>query len=170
MREVEFSFLELLKEQGCSDYLGIRLDSRGISIPVLTIGLRGESSFSDEQIQRIVSMSSLLSLLFYTFESERAKRLALLDALTNLPNRRSFDSFLKANITAARTNKTKLALALVDIDRFKLVNDTLGHAYGDACLRELGTILNSDLRRDRDFVARLGGEEFAVILPDTSGE
>ena len=114
MREVEFSFLELLKEQGCSDYLGIRLDSRGISIPVLTIGLRGESSFSDEQIQRIVSMSSLLSLLFYTFESERAKRLALLDALTNLPNRRSFDSFLKANITAARTNKTKLALTIFE--------------------------------------------------------
>lgn len=170
MREVDFSFLELLKEQGCSDYLGIRLDSRGISIPVLTIALRGESSFSDEQIQRIVSMSSLLSLLFYTFESERAKRLALLDALTNLPNRRSFDSFLKANITTARINKTKLALALVDIDSFKLVNDTLGHAYGDACLQEVGTILNSDLRRDRDFVARLGGEEFAVILPDTSGE
>jgi len=170
LREVEFTFLDQLKEQGCTDYLGIRLDSRGISIPVLTVGLRGESSFSDEQIQRIVSMSSLLSLLFYTFESERAKRLALLDSLTNLPNRRSFDSFLKANITAARINNTHLALALIDVDRFKQVNDTLGHAYGDACLKEVGAILNSDLRRDRDFVARLGGEEFAVILPDTSAE
>jgi diguanylate cyclase (GGDEF)-like protein len=169
-RDVEFSFLEQLKDQGCNDYLGLRLDSRGISIPVLTIALRGESSFSDEQIQRIVSMSSLLSLLFYTFESERAKRLALLDPLTNLPNRRSFDSFLNANISASHINNTSLALALIDIDRFKHVNDSLGHAYGDACLREVAAILRADLRPNRDFVARLGGEEFALILPDTNAE
>ena len=114
-------------------------------------------------------MSSLLSLLFYTFESERAKRMALLDPLTNLPNRRSFDSFLKSLVTAARTNSSRLALALVDIDRFKQVNDTLGHAYGDACLREVAAIMDSDLRRSSDVVARLGGEEFALILPNTDG-
>jgi diguanylate cyclase (GGDEF)-like protein len=169
-RDVEFSFLEQLKDQGCSDYLGLRLDSRGISIPVLTIALRGESSFSDEQIQRIVSMSSLLSLLFYTFESERAKRMALLDPLTNLPNRRSFDSFLNANISASQLNNSSLALALIDIDRFKHVNDSLGHAYGDACLREVAAILRADLRPNRDFVARLGGEEFVLILPGTNAE
>jgi len=168
-RDVVFPFLLQLKNQNCNDYLGIRLDSRGISIPVLTIALRGESSFSDEQIQRICSMSSLLSLLFYTFESERAKRLALLDPLTNVPNRRSFDSFLKSLVNAARVNNGPLALALVDIDRFKKVNDTLGHAYGDACLKQVATILNSDLRRSSDVVARLGGEEFALILPNTDG-
>jgi diguanylate cyclase (GGDEF)-like protein len=168
-REMLFPFLEKLKEENCNDYLGLRLDSRGISIPVLTIALRGESSFSDEQIQRICSMSSLLSLLFYTFESERAKRLALLDPLTNVPNRRSFDSFLKSLVTAARLNNDRFALVLVDIDRFKLVNDTLGHAYGDACLKQVATILNSDLRRSSDVVARLGGEEFALILPNTDG-
>jgi diguanylate cyclase (GGDEF)-like protein len=168
-RDLSFSFLAELKEQNCSDYLGIRLDSRGISIPVLTIALRGNSSFSDEQIQRICSMSSLLSLLFYTFESERAKRLALLDPLTNLPNRRSFDSFFKALVTAARINNSKLALALMDIDRFKQVNDTMGHAYGDSCLRQVATVLDSILRRNNDIVARLGGEEFALILPDTDG-
>ena len=168
-REVLFPFLAKLKEQNCNDYLGLRLDSRGISIPVLTIALRGESSFSDEQIQRICSMSSLLSLLFYTFESERAKRLALLDPLTNLPNRRSFDSFLRSLVNAARLSNGSLALALVDIDCFKLVNDSLGHAYGDACLKEVAMILNSDLRRSSDVVARLGGEEFALILPNTDG-
>jgi diguanylate cyclase (GGDEF)-like protein len=114
-------------------------------------------------------MSSLLSLLFYTFESERAKRLALIDPLTNVPNRRTYDSFLKSLINAARLNNDKLAIALVDIDRFKLVNDTLGHAYGDSCLKQVATILNSDLRRSSDVVARLGGEEFALILPNTDG-
>ena len=168
-QDVTYPFLKLLKEQNCNDYLGLRLDSRGISIPVLTIALQGESSFSDEQIQRICSMSTLLSLLFYTFESERAKRLALLDPLTNVPNRRSFDSFLKSLVTAARLNNDRFALVLVDIDRFKLVNDTLGHAYGDACLKQVATILNSDLRRSSDVVARLGGEEFALILPNTDG-
>jgi diguanylate cyclase len=108
-----------------------------------------------------------LSLLFYTFESERAKRLALLDPLTNLPNRRSFDSFLKSLVTAARISGCRFALALVDIDRFKQVNDTLGHAYGDACLRDVAAVLDSDLRRSSDVVARLGGEEFALILPNT---
>jgi len=167
--DVSFPFLQMLKGQNCNDYLGLRLDSRGISIPVLTIALRGSSSFSDEQIQRICSMSSLLSLLFYTFESERAKRMALLDPLTNLPNRRCFDSFFKSLVTAARINRGRFALALVDIDRFKQVNDTLGHAYGDACLKEVATILDSDLRRSSDVVARLGGEEFALILPNTDG-
>jgi diguanylate cyclase (GGDEF)-like protein len=168
-REMLFPFLVKLKEQNCNDYLGLRLDSRGISIPVLTIALRGESNFSDEQIQRICSMSSLLSLLFYTFESERAKQMALLDPLTNVANRRSFDSFLRSLVNAAKLNKGGLALALVDIDHFKQVNDSLGHAYGDACLKEVATILNSDLRRNSDVVARLGGEEFALILPNING-
>lgn len=169
-RDVDYEFLQQLKQQGCSDYLGLRLDSRGISIPVLTIALRGESSFSDEQIQRIVSMSSLLSLLFYTFESERAKKLALLDALTQLPNRRSFDSFLRDNINRALRQGSSLALALIDIDRFKQVNDSFGHAYGDACLREVARVLGAELRSDNDFVSRLGREEFAVILPNCSSE
>ena len=76
-----FSFLRTLQERGATDYLGIRLESRGVSVPVLTIALQGSSRFSEDQIQRIEALSSLLSLLFHSFESERAKRLALLDRL-----------------------------------------------------------------------------------------
>jgi EAL domain-containing protein (putative c-di-GMP-specific phosphodiesterase class I) len=68
-----FPFLATLRAQGCTDYLGLRLESRGVSIPVLTIALRGGSGFQDPQIHRIEAMSSLLSLLFYAFESERAR-------------------------------------------------------------------------------------------------
>jgi diguanylate cyclase (GGDEF)-like protein len=165
-----FPFLGALKQAGCSDYLGIRLDSRGISIPVLTIALHDGSAFSDEEVQRIEAMSSLLSLLFYAFESERSKRLAMLDPLTELANRRSFDSFLKSNISASRLTEVSLSLALIDIDQFKLVNDVLGHAYGDTCLKEIAEALKACLRRKGDFVARLGGEEFAIILPKTAAE
>jgi diguanylate cyclase (GGDEF)-like protein len=166
----DFPFLRSLQERGATDYLGIRLESRGVSIPVLTIALQGESRFSDVQIQRIESLSALLSLLFHSFESERAKRLALLDPLTQLANRRSFDSFLMANVAASRMTGRHLALLLLDIDHFKDVNDTYGHAHGDHCLRQLAGILTTQLRQQRDFLARLGGEEFAVILLDNNAE
>lgn len=163
-----FPFLAILRERGATDYLGIRLDSRGVSIPVLTIALKGKSRFSEAQVQRIESLSALLSLLFHSFESERAKRLALLDPLTQLANRRSFDSFLMANVAACRLSGRNMALLLLDIDRFKEVNDTYGHAHGDHCLRQLAEILSLQLRQESDFLARLGGEEFAVILLDNN--
>lgn len=165
-----FAYLRELQARGCNDYLGLRLDSRGISIPVLTIALAGDCCFSDAQIQRIEAMSSLLSLLFHAFESERAKRFALLDPLTQLANRRSYDALLKGLIASARRDRAPLALALVDIDRFKAVNDTLGHAYGDACLRQVAAMLQRGVQRRDDLVARLGGEEFALILPATNAE
>ena len=166
----DFPFLCTLQERGATDYLGIRLESRGVSIPVLTIALQGESRFSEVQIQRIESLSALLSLLFHSFESERAKRLALMDPLTQLANRRSFDSFLMANVAASRMTGRHLALLLLDIDHFKDVNDTYGHAHGDHCLRQLAAVLTTQLRQQRDFIARLGGEEFAVILLDNNAE
>jgi diguanylate cyclase (GGDEF)-like protein len=166
----DFELLSALKQQGCTDYLGIPLESRGISIPVLTIALQRRSVFSDDQIKRIESMSNLLSLLFYTFESERAKRMALLDPLTGLANRRSYDSFLRANFASCRSNQQPLALALIDIDRFKSVNDLMGHAYGDRALRKVAAILGGNLQKRTDFLARLGGEEFGLIMPDSDAQ
>lgn len=163
--EPSFRFLCELQREGCSDYLGIRLDSRGVSIPVLTIALRGGSRFGEEQIQRIDAMSGLLSLLFYSFEIERARQLALMDSLTGLANRRSFDSFLRANIASSRQQGSRLALALLDLDHFKALNDVLGHAYGDTCLRRVGELLSQALEGSDTFLARIGGEEFALILP-----
>jgi diguanylate cyclase (GGDEF)-like protein len=168
--EPDFELLSTLKEQGCTDYVGFRLESRGISIPVLTIAVQRQCIFSDDQIKRIESMSNLLSLLFYTFESERAKRMALLDPLTGLANRRSYNSFLRANFASCRSNHQPLALALIDIDRFKSVNDLMGHAYGDRALRKVAAILGGKLQRRSDFLARLGGEEFGLIMPDTDAE
>ena len=162
-----FSFLEELLESGGTDYLGLRLASRGVSIPVLTICLTGGTRFSARQVERIETMSSLLSLLFHAFECERASRLALLDVLTQLPNRRSFDSRIRAERVAATTTGQPLTVLLVDIDRFKLINDSLGHAYGDQCLSRVAALLRQQLQRQSDMVARLGGEEFGVVLAQT---
>jgi diguanylate cyclase (GGDEF)-like protein len=162
-----FAFLDKLCQWGGSDYLGLRLSSRGVSTPVLSVCLQGAQRFAPEQIERIETLSGLLSLLFHAFESERASRLALLDSLTQLPNRRSFDSRVSAEVVAAKTRQLPLALLLIDVDRFKLVNDRLGHATGDSCLSELAAVLRQQMQRRDDMVARLGGEEFGVVLAHT---
>jgi diguanylate cyclase (GGDEF)-like protein/PAS domain S-box-containing protein len=91
---------------------------------------------------------------------------AMHDALTGLPNRVLFLDRLQQAISAARRDGTSLSLLLMDLDRFKEVNDTLGHHAGDLLLQQVGTRLHSAVRQV-DTIARLGGDEFAVILHGT---
>jgi diguanylate cyclase (GGDEF)-like protein/PAS domain S-box-containing protein len=91
------------------------------------------------------------------------------DALTALPNRRAFEAHLQAAILRAMEGGTSVGLLLIDLDHFKHVNDTLGHAAGDTLLTTFGRRLRKTLRA-RDYVARLGGDEFAVVLHDASTE
>ncbi len=92
--------------------------------------------------------------------------LAMTDVLTGIPNRRAFMDRLRAEVARAVRHSTALCVAMVDIDHFKSVNDTYGHATGDVVIRSVANAL-SDAVRDSDIVGRLGGEEFAVILPDS---
>jgi diguanylate cyclase (GGDEF)-like protein len=94
---------------------------------------------------------------------------AVTDALTGLPNRLLLHDRLSQAILSARRDETPLALLVMDLDRFKEVNDTLGHHYGDLLLRELGVRLRG-LLREADTAARLGGDEFAVLLPRANAE
>jgi diguanylate cyclase (GGDEF)-like protein/PAS domain S-box-containing protein len=91
---------------------------------------------------------------------------ALHDPLTGLPNRSLFQDRLSSALRLSHRNASTLALLLMDVDRFKEINDTFGHRYGDALLQQLGARLSA-LMRESDTVGRLGGDEFAVLLPDT---
>lgn len=94
-------------------------------------------------------------------------RLATTDGLTGLANRRSFDDRLAAEHRRLSRAGGELSLILLDIDHFKLFNDTYGHLAGDDCLRQVGRALQGVVRRPADLAARYGGEEFACILPET---
>jgi diguanylate cyclase len=87
------------------------------------------------------------------------------DMLTRLPNRLSFEQQLKRLLSDATVNQHQHVLVFIDLDKFKAVNDTAGHAAGDALLRELGELMQHHLRSS-DFLARLGGDEFGLLLPD----
>jgi diguanylate cyclase (GGDEF)-like protein len=90
------------------------------------------------------------------------------DALTGLPNRTLFYERAKHAVLAARADASASALMIIDLDRFKEINDTLGHHTGDLLLKEVGPRLRSVLR-DSDTVARLGGDEFEVLLHSVGG-
>lgn len=100
---------------------------------------------------------------------ERAKILELLsttDALTQIPNRLQFEGRLEVALTRATLEHNPVSVLLVDLDHFKKINDAHGHLVGDDCLKAAARSLALGMMRDTDFVARWGGEEFIVLLPD----
>lgn len=92
------------------------------------------------------------------------------DALTGLNNRAAFDSHFRRLWTESVRNGKPIAAVLIDVDHFKIVNDTQGHLFGDEVLKRVGALLLQSMRGKRDFVARYGGEEFVILLPDTTAK
>lgn len=99
---------------------------------------------------------------------EQVKKLAMQDPLTGIANRRHFQLFLDREMRSNVRNKTPISLVLIDVDYFKRYNDEFGHAAGDQCLQSVSQILLAHARRPGDLAARIGGDEFALILGNTS--
>lgn len=112
--------------------------------------------------QRKQTEEHLLSL------QKELEELSYKDGLTGIANRRMFDSMLEKEWANARRTQKPISLILFDIDHFKEYNDHYGHLQGDECLRHVGQILSRANTRPRDLVARFGGEEFVLVLPETS--
>jgi diguanylate cyclase (GGDEF)-like protein/PAS domain S-box-containing protein len=117
----------------------------------------------DGKVVGCFSMSS--DITQHKLAEERIQRVAHHDSLTGLPNRLLFKDRLDQAISLARRNSRQLALLYLDLDKFKPVNDTLGHAAGDELLREVAARIRRQVR-ESDTVARVGGDEFTVILHD----
>lgn len=96
------------------------------------------------------------------------EKISMVDGLTAISNRRYFDSFLSSLWGINMREKFPIALIMIDIDRFKNYNDTYGHLAGDQCLKCVANLISDSVRRPGDLVARFGGEEFAVLLSNTS--
>jgi len=122
--------------------------------------------------QRVKERTEELEALTMQLASSNSElhQLSVTDSLTGLNNRRSFDDFLRKEITRSRLNKRPFSLILADVDHFKNFNDTWGHVTGDECLRRVAGILKHNIRAQSDCAARYGGEEFVLILSGMDGE
>lgn len=150
--------------------------SIGTSTDEIEAGWRAKALMIGAVLLALFCLAVLLALLCGrelrrrgAVEAELA-RLSMTDGLTGLPNRRRFDDALdQAGRAAARTGRP-LALLIVDADHFKRFNDRYGHAVGDEILRGLARTFAVAIHRPHDLVCRIGGEEFAVILPETDAD
>jgi len=124
------------------------------------------------------TVDSLIGFMFDISERKRTEQqlislqkemeeLSFRDGLTGVANRRRFDAIIELEWSNARRNRQPLSLLMMDIDYFKQYNDRYGHLEGDACLKRVARILNSAATRARDLLARFGGEEFVLVLPET---
>ena len=117
-----------------------------------------------QEIENLIDAFSIMQLQVHSRKNDLEYN-ALHDDLTNLPNRMLLFDRLQQTINAAKRNKTPVALIMMDLDRFKDINDTLGHHAGDELLQQVSNRLINGLR-EADTVARLGGDEFAILIPD----
>lgn len=129
-------------------------------------------------VRRGGEVESLIGFMFDISERKRSEEevqrlqheldaLSFRDGLTDISNRRMFDQVLEREWASAYRSSQPLSVVLVDIDCFKQFNDSYGHLAGDECLKRVANLLDGAASRPRDFVARFGGEEFVLVLPDT---
>ena len=123
----------------------------------------------DPRVQRVIDRCAKLACIAITraHTQDKIRRQALEDPLTGLPNRALLRDRFEQALAGARRYGFSVGLVLVDLDRFKDINDTLGHEVGDRVLRHVATQIESSVRAS-DTLARLGGDEFALLMPGLS--
>ncbi|MGC9527635.1 MAG: diguanylate cyclase domain-containing protein [Limnospira sp.] len=138
----------------------------------------GVREWQPEEIEAMRSLATPIAIAIQQGElyarlqvaNRELERLAALDGLTELPNRRQFDTHLRREWQRLLRDATPLSVIMGDVDFFKAYNDTYGHQMGDECLKAIAKILDRCAKRPADLASRYGGEEFAIVLPDTPAE
>ncbi|MFN2339801.1 MAG: diguanylate cyclase [Halanaerobium sp.] len=160
----EEDYLKDAFEAGAVDYLRKPIKKIEFMARVKSaIRLRKEIKDRIEREKRLVELSEELKKA-----NQKLEKMALVDGLTGISNRRLFDQKIEEELKRAKRKQSVLSLIMLDIDNFKEYNDTYGHQQGDQCLKEIAKILDKNTKRASDFAARYGGEEFVVILPETA--
>lgn len=121
------------------------------------------------QMRTMVRMSDIMQSKLNTMSGE-LEMLSQIDGLTGLYNRRFFNELYQKEWRKAITEGTELGTLMIDIDYFKVYNDTFGHLAGDVCLQKIAKSIEETIKDSNAFVARFGGEEFILLLPDTNLE
>jgi diguanylate cyclase (GGDEF)-like protein/PAS domain S-box-containing protein len=161
-----------------NEYLGLRKDHSTFHIEVnsgIIHDLNGKPIkmvFVIRDITERKLAEQKIQLLIEQLESERntAHQNSITDSLTGLANRRFFDDMLATEFYRLKRSGSNLSLIMLDVDYFKNYNDSKGHLAGDDCLKQIANVLKTIVGRNTDIVARFGGEEFVVILPDTESK
>ena len=160
-------FERTLVARGAAALAAAPLIGRGIVHGALLFWARSASAFHPEARRTIAMVvPHVVNALMMASLVEEVEARSLTDPLTGLANRRWLEQRLDEELDRVRRYGRPLCLAILDMDRFKLVNDRLGHAAGDDALRKLAALLLAE-RRSTDLVCRYGGEELVLILPET---
>ena len=164
----EFEFLRQLAEEGFTDYFAWPLDRDRESRNIVSFATRSPQGFPEEALERISQLLAVLALVVDAADAQRLSQLAGRDPLTGCANRRTFSEYYRQTWSTCSRGGMPLSLLLFDIDHFKLVNDTFGHTVGDRCIQRVAEAAAKSIRRDGDLIARVGGEEFGILLPGCS--
>lgn len=169
------AFHNVVRSTGARSGAALPLLGRGKVAGVLLFLSTELDAFTPELVELLQRLAENVSFGIENFDraderqraEEQVKHLATHDGLTDLPNRVMFDEMLSFSIKTAQRHERKAAVLFVDLDRFKIVNDSLGHAEGDRLLIEVADRLRDGVRAS-DVVARLGGDEFVVLLNEVA--
>lgn len=162
------AFLETFVRLGATSICVLPVVARGALIAVIGLGYRGKPAFFEDDRVHARNLADRVALALSAAErEERLYEQAHYDSLTGLPNRNNFKDRLVQDIVRAQREHRRLALLYIDLDRFKDVNDTLGHVAGDRLLQTMAVRLLACVR-ETDTVARLSGDEFVIVLSDVA--
>jgi diguanylate cyclase (GGDEF)-like protein len=165
------TFHESIRSDGASAVAAFPLFNRGLVVGILLFCAAEKDAFTSGSVELLQRIADNIGFALDNFDradektlaDERVEYLASHDGLTGLPNREKFNQLLHAAMVTAQQRQLQFALLFIDLDRFKIINDSLGHDAGDALLMATAERLRESLR-PCDIVARLGGDEFVVIL------
>jgi diguanylate cyclase (GGDEF)-like protein len=158
--------LEQLVDAGVTE-VGVRI---GEGASTRHLSLRGKILDRDRRGRPLRAVGLVLDVTTEKAMEEQMLRMVMSDALTGVPNRRAFDQTLRSEWRRCTRALQPLSVIMIDIDDFKKFNDTFGHLVGDDALCAVARALTATLNRAGDVVARFGGEEFAVVLPNTDSD